>query len=142
MEQDVRWIQRFSNYQKAFNQLKYGVELASERELNQLEKQGLIQSFEFVHELAWKTLKNYLENKGIMGLIGSKDSTRQAFREGLISDGEVWMEMIKARNLTSHTYEEKTAQKIFDAIIDSFFPAFRAFEKNFSRLAETDDNDE
>lgn len=80
------------------------MELGRERPLSPLETQGLIQSFEFTQELAWNVLKDYLEDKGILGLIGSKDASRSAFKNGLIDNRDGWMKMIEARNLTSHTY--------------------------------------
>ena len=101
---DVRWKQRFNNYLKAFLTLTEAVQLSQVRILSRLEQQGLIQGFELTHELAWNVLKDYLEDKGISGLIGSKDTTRSAFKNGLIGHGEDWMKMIEARNLSSHTY--------------------------------------
>ena len=93
---------------------------------------GLIQSFEFTHELAWNVLKDYLEHKGIVGLIGSRDASRAAFKNGLIKNGEDWMKMIEARNLTSHTYDPKTAEGVAQDIIHRFFPAFEALIKKLS----------
>lgn len=78
MQEDIRWKQRFNNYLNAFQTLVEAVDLAKTRPLSNLENQGLIQSFEFTHELAWNVLKDYLEHKGIQGLIGSKDATRAA----------------------------------------------------------------
>lgn len=113
---DVRWRQRLQSFRKAFGQLSKAARLAAERELSDLEQQGLIQAFEFTHELAWKTLKDFLQSRGSTDLYGSKDATRQAFATGLIADGEVWMEMINSRNQTSHTYNEATADEIARAI--------------------------
>ncbi len=97
---DIRWKQRFNNYLSALPTLTDGVELAEHRELSNLEKLGLIQGFEFTHELAWNVLKDYLEEQGFVGIVGSKDATRLAFNNGLLDDGQSWMEMIRARNLT------------------------------------------
>lgn len=135
---DIRWKQRFNNFCKAFQTLESAVELARTRDLTDLEQQGLIQSFEFTHELAWNVLKDYLEEKGIVGLIGSKDATRIAFTNGLIDDGEAWMKMIKDRNLTSHTYNEAVAQTVVDDILDSFFPAFEALARKFTALNDSE----
>ena len=85
---DVRWRQRFDNFQRALQVLERGVELARQRPLSELEQQGLIQGFEFSHELAWNLLKDYLQHQGITGIIGSRDATRLAFQNDLISDGE------------------------------------------------------
>ena len=122
--QDIRWIQRQRHLALAFSQLDRAVKLAGQRPLSELEQQGLIQSFEYTHELAWNTLKDFLEHKGGQPLYGSKDTTREAFRRGLIEDGEVWMEMIKSRNLTSHTYNQEIAEEIAQAIIRHYHTAF------------------
>src|SRR3954468_8906928 len=94
---EVRWRQRFHSFRKAFRRLSDAANLAAERELTDLEQQGLIQAFEFTHELAWSVLKDYLAGKGYTSLIGSKDATRTAFKNGLIEDGDAWMAMIESR---------------------------------------------
>jgi len=131
---DIRWKQRFNNYSKAFQTLIAAVELARSRELSELEQQGLIQSFEFTHDLAWNVLKDYLEEKGITGLIGSKDATRAAFKNALIEDGEDWMKMIEDRNKASHTYDPKVAQAVGENILERFYPAFEKMAKKFTAL--------
>ena len=130
-QQDIRWKQRFDNYSKAFHELKESLELANDRPLTKLEKQGVIQGFEYTHELAWNLLKDYLEFQGHVGLIGSRDTTREAFKRGLIADGETWMEMIKSRNLTSHAYEKDTAEQIYTAIFARFFQEFQFLYSHF-----------
>ncbi|MGZ9164741.1 MAG: nucleotidyltransferase substrate binding protein [Anaerolineales bacterium] len=124
--QDVRWIQRFSHFTKALSQLRDAVALAQERPLSKLEEQGLIQAFEFTHELAWNTLKDFLEERGVQNLYGSRDATREAFKTGLIENGEAWMNMIQSRNLTSHTYDETIAAEIASAIRATYFAEFEA----------------
>jgi nucleotidyltransferase substrate binding protein (TIGR01987 family) len=131
---DVRWRQRFANFKKAFAQLSKGEATAQERDLSELERQGLIQAFEFTHELAWNTLKDFLEQTGASNLFGSVDATRAAFAAGLIENGEAWMEMIKSRNLTTHTYDERTADKISSAILSSYVEEFRKFQQRFAEL--------
>jgi len=138
--QDIRWKQRFSNYIKALQNLSEAKVLSEERPLSKLEQQGLIQSFEFTHELAWNVLKDYLEDKGIVGLIGSKDATREAFKNGLLEQGEQWMDMITARNQTSHTYNTAVAEKIVHNILVNFYPAFASMAKKFTALYEHQDN--
>ena len=133
---DIRWKQRFQNYTRALQTLTEAVELSHERPLSKLEKQGLIQSFEFTHELGWKVLKDYLEDKGISGLIGSKDATRTAFQNGLITEGQVWMDMIKARNLTSHTYNQNVAEQIERDTLSQFYPAFVAMQAKLQPMAD------
>lgn len=139
--QDVRWKQRFDNYLRTFQTLVEAVELARTRELSNLEQQGLIQSFEFTHELAWNLLKDYLEDKGITGLIGSKDATREAFKNGLIDEGEDWMKMIGARNLTSHTYNLTIAREVADDIVNRFHPAFDSLAHKFADISAREASD-
>jgi len=141
MPEDIRWKQRFDNYLRAFQTLRRAVELAHQRGLSELEQQGLVQGFEFTHELAWNVLKDYLEEKGIAGIIGSKGATREAFKNGLIEDGEAWMEMIKDRNLSSHTYNLEIAEEIAENIVKRFFPAFEQLTRKFSSLSEEGGND-
>jgi nucleotidyltransferase substrate binding protein (TIGR01987 family) len=133
---DIRWKQRLENFRSAFENLKLAIELANERSLTDLEKQGLIQSFEFTHELAWNVLKDFLMAQGVGPLFGSKDTTREAFNKGLVSEGETWMNMIRSRNQTSHTYNKKTAEEIVTNIQKKYFAAFAAFEKKMSELAD------
>jgi nucleotidyltransferase substrate binding protein (TIGR01987 family) len=133
-DQDIRWIQRFNHFTKALSQLGEAVALAQERPLSKLEEQGLIQAFEFTHELAWNTLRDFLESRGVQNLYGSKDSTRAAFKAGLIENGEVWMDMIQSRNLTSHTYDETTAAQIVSAIRNSYFAEFEALRIKLGEL--------
>lgn len=139
--QDIRWKQRFNNYLKALQTLDEAAALAQTRALSKLEQQGLIQSFEFTHELAWNVLKDYLTDKGIVGLIGSRDATRSAFKNGLIDQGEAWMEMIADRNLTSHTYDQETAQTIATHILGRYYPAFKSMAEKFSALYQQHDVD-
>lgn len=134
MTEDIRWKQRFSNYTKAFQSLTEAVDLSRERELSTLEQQGLIQSFEFTHELAWKVLKDYLEYQGVADVVGSRDASRFAFQNSLIQDGEVWMQMVAARNQTSHTYNLKIAQAVVESILTQFYPALKQFAQKFSDL--------
>lgn len=133
---DIRWIQRFQNFTKALETLRRAVTLSEQRALSELEKQGLIQGFEFTHELAWNVLKDYLEEQGFVGIIGSKNATRDAFKNGLVRDGEVWMDMIKARNQTSHTYNIELADEIAKNILTRFFPAFVEMEIRFRDLSQ------
>ena len=136
MNKDIRWIQRFDNYCRALEHLISAVELSSQRDLTDLETQGLIQAFEFTHELAWNTLKDFLEDRGNSNIYGSKDTTRKAFKLGLIKNGEVWMNMIQSRNRTSHTYNEDTAKEIVTDIIDKYYHEFVLLKEILSSLKE------
>jgi nucleotidyltransferase substrate binding protein (TIGR01987 family) len=131
---DIRWHQRLSHYKKALSRLRSAVELSGQRQLTDLEEQGIIQAFEFTHELAWNTLKDFLDSRGEQGLYGSRDVTRVAFRKGLLKDGQTWMNMIKSRNLTSHTYNEEVARAISTAIINEFFPEFEELLETLDKI--------
>jgi nucleotidyltransferase substrate binding protein (TIGR01987 family) len=136
---DIRWKQRFDNYLRALINLEEAVDLASTRPLSKLEGQGLIQSFEFTHQLAWNVLKDYLEDQGETEILGSKDAVRLAFRHGMIEAGNDWMDMIKARNLSYHTYNIETAKEIVTNIQTRFYPAFVQMKIKFEHLYHRDD---
>lgn len=131
---DVRWRQRFSNFKKALIQLEDAVALSQQRKLTKLEKQGVIQAFEFTHELAWNVLKDFLEDQGEQNIRGSKDATRAAFKVSLITDGEQWMAMIQSRNVSSHTYDEKIAESLVAVIMESYFPLFEELKAEMGRI--------
>ena len=131
---DIRWIQRFDNFKRAFARLSEASELAGQRDLSDLERQGLIQAFEFTHELAWNTLKDFLTASGSSEkLYGSRDATRAAFAAELIEDGEAWM-MIEHRNESFHTYNDNVALKIMDAVQMRYVLAFETFQTRFLEL--------
>jgi len=138
MSEDIRWKQRFSSFKKAMKQLVDAMVLREERPLSVLEEQGVVQAFEYIHELAWKTLKDFMEDQSPSPIYGSKDAVRQAFRAGLLEDGEIWMEMIKSRNETSHTYDEKTKDKVVTAIVELYYPEFIKFEEKLGALCGSD----
>ena len=135
-DQDIRWVQRFSNYKKALLQLKKFID---KEELNELEEQGLIQSFEYTYELAWNTLKDFLRNSGNKAIFGPADAIREAFKNDLIIDGEGWMEMHKDRNRSSHSYNEEIADAIAEAIIHQYYDLFLKLEEKFENV-KTDNN--
>ena len=133
-DQDVRWRQRLSNYTMALRRLVDAVELAGQRPLTQLEQQGLIQAFEFTHELAWNVMRDYFYWQGNSAIAGSRDATREAFSSGLLEDGEGWMAMIKSRNLSSHTYNQSVADAIAGAVISLYCPLMLAFERRMQAI--------
>ncbi|CAO5675267.1 MAG: hypothetical protein HEEMFOPI_00205 [Holosporales bacterium] len=127
--EDIRWIQRLNHFEKALSQLLDAVELSYERSLSSIETQGLIKAFEFTHELSWNVMKDFFDYQGNSSIMGSRDATREAFKYGLILDGEGWMEMIKSRNQTSHTYNEETALDISEKIIHQYTKLFKDFQQ-------------
>jgi nucleotidyltransferase substrate binding protein (TIGR01987 family) len=133
MDLDIRWKQRFSNYQKALAQL---TKFIDKGDLNELEEMGLIQAFEYTHELAWNLLRDYLRDQGTQNINGSKDAVRSAFQVGLIEDGETWMDMIKDRNRTSHTYNQVTAEAIATNIKTRFFALFVELREKMQVLSD------
>lgn len=130
---DIRWKQRFQNYKKALSQLE---KFFAKDSLNELEEQGLIQSFEYTYELAWNTIKDFFEAQGETGLLGSRDASRLAFRRGLVENGEAWMEMIKSRALTSHTYQEAIAAEIAGKIRNSYYGEFLRLRETLEPLSK------
>ena len=136
MPDDIRWQQRFQNFQRALAQLSDAVELSETRPLSDLEKQGLIQAFEYTHELAWNCLKDFLIYQGTQDIFGSRDATRKAFEVGLIEEGEVWMAMIASRNRTSHTYNKATAEAIVNEVCQQYITQFRQLQTRFTTLVE------
>jgi nucleotidyltransferase substrate binding protein (TIGR01987 family) len=131
MDLELRWKQRFLNYEKVFLQLTRFIE---KEDLNEFEKQGLIKSFEYTYELAWNLMKDTLLYQGITEITGSRDAIRQSFNKGLIEDGESWMMMINDRVLTVHTYNEDTAQKIESRIYELYFQLFEKFHNKMHEL--------
>lgn len=150
---DIRWQQRLSNYSKALKKLGENINYIKENfehlnfsskdevlnvsiAINDIYKQGLIQSFEFTHELAWNVMKDFAEDQGITDIRGSKDATRYAAKVSLINDAHIWMQMIPNRNKTTHTYNEETANEIFAEIMSNYYQEFVLFEKKMNELTK------
>lgn len=119
-QQDVRWRQRFQNFDKAFHRLEDAVEIVQKESDNVLLQAGLIQTYEFTFELAWKTMKDFLEEEGFMPL-SPKATLRQAFQNGYIKDGDLWLKALNDRNLTTHTYDDALAAEVIKDIQDKYF---------------------
>lgn len=131
---DIRWLQRFHNFKKAFAQLSRFMEKSN---LNEMEEQGLIQSFEYTFELAWKTLQDFLEEiGGYQGIKGPKPVIMRAFPDDYITDGEKWMEMLKDHNRTVYTYDEGIAREITSAIILDYYRLFSLLDQRLGTMAE------
>jgi len=141
-DKDIRWQQRFSNFNKALEKLTEAIDYIknesnkhdnddaeAEDTLDDIIKEGLIHRFEYTHELAWNVMKDFLSEVGDVKIYGSKDATKEAFHAELIEDGDVWMEMIKSRNKTSHTYNEETADEIYNKILNEYHAAFKRFQQ-------------
>ena len=141
---DIRWELRFANYRKALAKLSQAVRvvgtanddstLKSSDALQEMIREGLIHRFEYTHQLAWNVMKDYAEYQGAIELGGSRDATREAFKMGLIANAEVWMDMIKSRNESSHTYNEETADEVYGKVVNAYYPLFIEFEKHMLAL--------
>ena len=124
MEEDIRWQQRFSNFNKAFLKLSQAVAQAKEKKLSELETEGLIQRFEYTYELAWKTLQDYIKDIGIPDINGPSKVLQEALKMKLITDSSGWSQLKKSREKTSHTYDPETAEEIKELILNLFFKLF------------------
>jgi len=120
--------------------LKEAFELANERELSKLEKQGLTQSFEYTYELAWMTIRDFYRSKGEVDIQGSRDAFRLAFERGLIEEGKVFMNMIKSRQLSNHTYNEEPANEIYKDIVNQYFCAFQNLSERLKLQQRKEEN--
>jgi nucleotidyltransferase substrate binding protein (TIGR01987 family) len=116
-----RWVYRFENFTRAFNLLQEALTLKQNRELSQLEKEGIVQRFEFTWKLSWKVLKDYLEYSGIfLEIITPTSVIRAAYAANLISEAELWMRSLDARNKMSHVYNLKIFEQIITEIENEF----------------------
>lgn len=135
---DIRWKQRFSNYKKALRKLRLAIDIIKtsecanvDRDVDDLQQEGLIQRFEYTHQLAWCVMKDYAQYQGTIDIAGSRDAIRTALQMGLIENGTDWMSTIESRNITSHAYDEEKANQISEMIIYTYLPLFDAFEQRW-----------
>ncbi len=151
---EARWVKRLSNFNKAFAKLEEAIQkvkneykiddqgnINDDSFLDDIIKEGIIQRFDYTHELAWNVMKDFLTEIGNVQIFGSKDATKEAFQAELINAGDVWMDMIMSRNKTSHTYNEETADDIFFKIINEYYPEFKAFKSRMEALKNEDPGD-
>jgi nucleotidyltransferase substrate binding protein (TIGR01987 family) len=130
MEQEVRWRQRLEDFESALLKLSEGLE---KNTFSELEKDGVIQRFEFTFELAWKTLKDYLEDQGIIDVPSPKKALKKAFQENLIVDGDLWLQMLEDRNSLSHLYKQEMSEKIFEHIKQNYVQALQDLALKFKK---------
>ncbi len=136
--QDIRWVQRLSNYDKALARLQNAAKIVSTEkqfsgDVDDLLKEGLVQRFEYTQELAWKVMKDYEEYQGYTDVQGSRDAIRKALQMGIIEDAS-WMSTISSRNLTSHCYDEEELYTVSNQIIHSYLPIFLQFSEKMNEL--------
>lgn len=135
-ERQPRWLERLSTFKNAIARMAEVIAITKQRALNPFERDSLIKRFEFSYEMAWKLMMSYEKENGITGLVGSKDVVRQAYSMSLIDNGEAWLEMIDARNKTSHIYDEEMAVDVIDEIINTYHPLFQELEKKMDQIAK------
>jgi len=126
---DVRWRQRFVNFEKSYKLLNQYINKPIETEL---ERAGIIQFFEISFELSWKLMKDYLEAQEL-SVKSPRETIKQAYQVGLIDDGYVWIDALSDRNLTVHTYDEKLAEKMVKDIVQIYYPELK---KLYDKLAK------
>ena len=123
MSKDIRWQQRFQNFDHAFILLRSAIEDKTIEQLSDLEQEGVIQRFEYTYELAWKTMKDYLEENGIVfEEVTPRNVIKEAFAAKIISDGQAWIDMLLHRNLLSHTYDSQVFKSVLESIVSRYFP--------------------
>lgn len=120
---DIRWKQRFDNFEKALQHLDFALEVEHP---DIIQKAGIIQFFEMTFELSWKVLKDYLESEGFATIQSPRAAIKKAYETALIEDGHDWLQMLENRNLTTHTYDEETANEVVEAINISYHPLLQA----------------
>lgn len=143
---DIRWKQRFANYKKALRKLHLAIEIIKasagtdvDNDIDDLQQEGLIQRFEYTHQLAWNVMKDYAQYQGSVDIGGSRDAIRTALQMGLIENGADWMSTIESRNITSHAYDEDKVDQISDLIIYTYLSLFDAFEQKMEALVNRED---
>jgi nucleotidyltransferase substrate binding protein (TIGR01987 family) len=133
MSADIRWKQRFQNFDRAFVLLREALERKPEA-LSMLEKEGVVQRFEYTFELAWKTLKDYLEASGlVISPVTPRQVIKEAFAAKVIVDGTVWIKMLDNRNLLSHTYDGLVFEETAKAIAEIYLPAIASLHEFFQK---------
>lgn len=129
-EKDIRWKQRFQNFDRAFVLLRSAFEEKKMEEFSQLEQEGVIQRFEYTYELAWKTMKDYLQDNGIvLPEITARNVIKEAYSSKIIDDGQVWIDMMLHRNLLAHTYDFAKFQEVLNAVSERYLSAFSSFHE-------------
>nr|VFK34980.1 MAG: nucleotidyltransferase substrate binding protein, HI0074 family [Candidatus Kentron sp. MB]VFK77100.1 MAG: nucleotidyltransferase substrate binding protein, HI0074 family [Candidatus Kentron sp. MB] len=130
MDTDIRWHQRLQNFDRAFVLLRSALEEKAMERFSALEQEGMIQRFQYTYELAWKTMKDYLESEGIhITPVTPRNVIKEAFAAGIIDDGQVWIDMMLHRNLLSHTYDHDRFREVLMALEQRYLAAFAALHE-------------
>lgn len=131
MTEDIRWKQRFNHYANALNWLKQSI---NRTDLDFMQQAGAIQFFEMCCELSWKLMKDYLEEQGYTDVASPRAAIKQAFNSGLITDGHSWLKLLVDRNLSTHVYDEETADRIYQMASVEYYPLFAELYQKFTEL--------
>ncbi|WP_418697888.1 nucleotidyltransferase substrate binding protein [Bacteroides sp.] len=134
--QDIRWKQRFQNYEKAFKRLTRAIEVVKATPDDDLLQSGLVQTYEYTFELAWKTLKDYLESEGFL-LRSPRETIRQGFQSGYITNAEDWLQALTDYDLTVHIYDDGIMARVLKDIFERYFFILQEFYTSFK--AKTDE---
>ena len=132
--QDIRWKQRFQHYEKAFKRLSRAIEVVKSAPDDDLLQSGLVQTYEYTFELAWKTLKDYLTLEGFE-VRSPRETIRQGFQSGYIMNGEDWLQALADRNLTTHIYDNEIIIRVLNGIFERYFFLLQDFYVSFKEKA-------
>ena len=135
---DIRWQQRFDNYQKIFALLRDALLMPTP---DIVQKAGIIQFFEITFELSWKLMKDYLESKGFQSVNSPREAIRKAYEVGLIADGHIWIKLLESRNITTHVYNVQEITLIEDDLAAKYFPLFEALHETFAAISSRTHDD-
>ena len=139
-QNDIRWIQRYSNYHKACQKLLEVTEGTRPLEaLSELEREGLVQRFEYTFELAWKVLQDLMIYKGYEFMLGPNGAMKMAFEDGMLSNQDGWRKMAKSRNTLSHVYDEDEAEAIMKLVFDEYAPLLKQLDERLNALSQDKD---
>lgn len=130
----IKWQNKFTNFTAALARLE---EATKQDRYSYLEKAGLVKTFEFTFELAWKALRALLQYRGY-DAVSPRDVLKEAYKNGLLSDGEVWLNALDNRNLLVHTYDEETTDTAVLLIKEKYFPALKKLHAALSALVSSD----
>lgn len=133
--QDIRWKQRFQNYEKAFKRLSHAIEVVKSTPDDDLLQSGLVQTYEYTFELAWKTLKDYLMLEGFE-VRSPRETIRQGFQSGYIMNGEDWLQALADRNLTTYIYDDEIIVRVLSDIFERYFFLLQDFYISFKEKAD------
>ena len=139
MENDTRWIQRYSNFHKACGRLVALTDDRSIDDLSELEVEGLVQRFEYTFELAWKVLQDLLSFGGFQFMPGPNGVIKTAFESGYITDHEGWRAMLKSRNVFTHVYDESEILATVRLIYSEFAPLLKTLDDKLEVLSHNPD---